>query len=348
MKIAISGAGLLGRLLAWRLLRAGHQVVLDDPVPSGEASAAYVAAAMLAPWSEITSSDEDSFRWGCEGLSLWPEWLTLLEQDSGMAVDYWPGGSLLVAHELDRADFQHFLQHLHSKQPGSGQLLTRQAIAELEPQLAGRFDRALYLPDEACMDNRQLLQALGQAIEKLGGRIQTEVWDEAEWTIDCRGVGAADAWSDLRGVRGEVIRVHAPEVSLQRAVRLMHPRYQLYVVPRAGQRYVVGATEIESSHEGDITVRSALELLSALYALDSGFAEASIESCESRCRPALADNRPQIQADLKAAKPQLRANGLYRHGFLLAPAVVARLEAVVAGDAAVLGSAMLQLKAQAA
>ncbi len=336
MKIAISGAGLMGRLVAWQLLRAGHQVILDDPDLSGQSSAAYVAAAMLAPWSEITSGEEQSFAWGCEGLSLWPALLQALEADAGMAVDYWSTGTVLVAHELDRTDFDFFVNYLRRKQPGAGRDLARQDLAVLEPSLAARFDRGLHLPDEACLDNRQLLEALAKAIVSLGGCFQAERERDAELWIDCRGVGAKGDWTGLRGVRGEVIRVHAPEVNLQRPVRLMHPRYQLYVAPRADQRYVVGATEIESDHQGDITVRSALELLSALYALDPGFAEASIESCESRCRPALANNLPQLRCvaavDSDEGVASIHVNGLYRHGFLLAPKVLAVVLAAVAGD----------------
>ena len=54
----------------------------------------------------------------------------------------------------------------------------------------------------------------------------------------------------LRPVRGEVIRVYAPEVEFSLPVRLMHPRYKLYIAPKINHEYVIGATEIESGATG--------------------------------------------------------------------------------------------------
>ena len=134
--------------------------------------------------------------------------------------------------------------------------------------------------------------------------------------IDCRGKDADD--SDLRGVRGEAIRVFAPEVRLIRSVRLMHPKYQLYVSPRPDNVYVIGATQIESSATTPMTVRSALELLSAAYTLHAGFAEAEILELNVGVRPAYPDNVPRVQW----RNGVLQINGLYRHGYLVAPAVI--------------------------
>ena len=98
----------------------------------------------------------------------------------------------------------------------------------------------------------------------------------------------------------------------------MHPRYRLYLVPKGwDDLYVVGATQIESNDQGPITVRSSLELLSAAYSLHAGFAEARVVDSRTNCRPALNDNLPQIQQKGNT----LRINGLFRHGFLLAPIV---------------------------
>jgi glycine oxidase len=62
-----------------------------------------------------------------------------------------------------------------------------------------------------------------------------------------------------------------------------------------------------------------MELLSAVYTVHSGFAEARILEMSTQCRPTLKDNLPEI----RIAKPGLMLiNGLYRHGFLIAPAVM--------------------------
>jgi len=99
---------------------------------------------------------------------------------------------------------------------------------------------------------------------------------------------------------------------------MLHPRYKIYIVPRPNNRYVIGATEIESEDKSPMSVRSSLELLSAVYSMHSGFAEARIVNMLTNCRPTLRDNLPKIEHSTKMT----RINGLYRHGYLLAPAVV--------------------------
>ena len=180
------------------------------------------------------------------------------------------------------------------------------------------FQRGLYLPNEGWLDNRALLDALASRCGRI--RFNDPVDPnalQADVVIDCRGVGAG--LPGLRGVRGgEAIRVHAPEVELTRPVRLMHPRYQLYAAPRPGREYVIGATQIESDSTRAVTVRSALELLSAAFALHAGFAEAEILELCTGLRPAFPDNLPRVAWDGGV----LRVNGLYRHGFLIAPVLV--------------------------
>jgi glycine oxidase len=151
-----------------------------------------------------------------------------------------------------------------------------------------------------------------------------------DWVIDCRGLGAKVSWEhsgnsskDLRGVRGEVIRLHAPEVKLRRPTRLIHPRYPIYIAPKEDDVYVVGATEIESEDLSPMSVRSAMELLSAVYTVHSGFAEARILEMATQCRPTLKDNLPEIAVDRKPNQASLMMiNGLYRHGFMISPAIL--------------------------
>jgi len=67
-----------------------------------------------------------------------------------------------------------------------------------------------------------------------------------------------------------------------------------------------------------MSVRSTLEMLSAAYSVHPGFGEARIAKMLTNCRPALSNNLPAIQTETGFS----RINGLYRHGYLLAPAVV--------------------------
>jgi glycine oxidase len=135
--------------------------------------------------------------------------------------------------------------------------------------------------------------------------------------VDCRGLAARDALADLRGVRGEMLVIRSRDISLSRPVRMLHPRIPLYIVPRGQGVFMIGATMIESDARGGPTVRSAVELLNAAYALHPAFAEAEILEINADVRPAFPDNLPAVRHEGHV----LYANGLFRHGFLLAPAL---------------------------
>ncbi len=345
---AIVGAGLAGRLLAWQLLRKGRPVTLvESRDRQGRTSAGLTAAAMIAPYTEAALKDGIVRDIGVASMELWPKIIADLEKCTAVPIYYRALGTLVVAHGSDREDWCGFNSMAASKLGESSfQRLDRQCIRVLEPGLAERFAEASYFPDEAVLSNHQLYQALNEALEKYGVdwlenhpvSCLSEVWQSGrfDWVIDCRGLGAFNESSgvcgisqaDLRGVRGELIRVYAPEVNIRRTIRLIHPRYPLYVAPHGNHVYVIGATEIESDAMHDVTVRSALELLSALYIVHSGFAEARILSMEANCRPAYPDNMPRV----RVCGRTVSVNGLYRHGYLFAPALLADVQNYIDGD----------------
>ncbi len=193
-------------------------------------------------------------------------------------------------------------------------------MTELEPSLEGRFREGLFYADEGHVEPRRILPELHARFVAAGGTLtfNSDVSPDAldGIAIDCRGLAARDTQQGLRGVKGEMIIVETDEVELARPVRLIHPRWPLYVIPRGGNRFMLGATSIESEDNG-VSVRSALELLSAAYAVHPAFAEARIVEFGSGLRPAFPDNLPRIAIDNR----KIAVNGLYRHGFLLAPAL---------------------------
>jgi glycine oxidase len=348
MKVGILGAGLMGRLLALRLTRQGHEVIVHEAQgPNGEGSAARVAAAMLAPLAESVITEARVVRMGVYGLSRWPELLSDLTQN----VYFQRAGTLVLWHRQDAAQAHLFEQRLaqtltqvgpelHTAGLGQPERVNLSQLQALEPALEQRFQQGMHLPNEGQLDNRALLEALlatlkttsvqlnwhsPQTVENLS--VQTPGLD---WVVDTRGLGARNQWQGLRGVRGEVVRVHAPDVSLSRPTRLLHPRYPIYIAPKPDGVFVIGATEIESEDVSPPSVRSSMELLSAAYAVHPGFGEARILEMNAQARPTLPDNLPRIESPQPGV---LRINGLYRHGFLIAPAVLdAALSWLQTGD----------------
>lgn len=330
---AILGAGLMGRLLAVTLAQAGCRVDLFEAGSAdGEGAAARVAAAMLAPLAEAAVAPLPVVRMGQHALARWPQLLATLDAP----VFFQREGTLVLWHRQDASEAARLgrvLAHTGTQMPElpAMQTLDARGIAALEPSLAHRFAQGYFLPQEGQLDNRALLVALRATLEahpavNLHWQSPRSLDDftpgqagQPDRVIDCRGLGARPQWSDLRGVRGEVIRVHAPGVTLSRPTRLVHPRYPLYIAPKPDNLFVIGATEIESDDMSPASVRSTLELLSAAYAVHSGFAEARIVEIAVQCRPTLPDNLPAI----RQPRPNvLQINGLYRHGFLIAPALL--------------------------
>lgn len=125
----------------------------------------------------------------------------------------------------------------------------------------------------------------------------------------------------MRGIRGEVARVYTPEITLNHPVRLLHPRYPLYIAPKENHVFVIGATQIESESQAPASVRSGLELLSALYAVHPAFGEADILEIAAYLRPTLNHHNPEIRYSRE--RRLIEINGLFRHGFMISPAVTA-------------------------
>ncbi len=353
--IAIVGAGLIGRLIALSLHRQGFSVTLfDKDDKNGHQSAAYAAAGLLTPLGEAFHSPENIVAMGFESLKLWPKLLSTLDEH----VYFQQRGAIMVSHEQDKGTYHHHARFLANHLPKETvHHLNRQSLEQLEPELARSFHQGMYLPDEGQIGNRRLLIALRKQLEQeqvtwLANHLVIEIKPTANKTsiryvhenkeqscdfdlvIDCRGTGARKtsssastaALKDLRAVRGELFQLFAPQVNISRPVRLMHPRYQLYIAPKSKGFYVVGATEIESDDSSPMTVRSAMELLSAAYSVHPGFAEANIRQHVSQCRPAFSDNQPQICLGQRL----IQVNGLYRHGFLIAPVVLQQISELVA------------------
>ena len=343
MNIAIIGAGLVGRLLAWRLykhyIQGGEDVfiTLIDEKKRSHFGTGLVAAAMVAPYTEAVSTEAITQVIGERSFSLWNQWLAELETETGRCVDFNRRGTLVVSHLQDDANWQRF--HLKAKaviDDSQMQVVDKQALHDLEPELIDNFSKALFFSEEGVINNIELYPVLEQyliqakniawlenshceAIDakghvKIVGK-KPQVFDQV---FDCRGNGAKEDLKQFRSVRGEVICVKAPEVTITRAIRLMHPRFPLYIAPRNNQEYIIGATQIESDADTPVTIRSGLELLSALYSLHQGFGEAQIMGLHIGLRPTFMNNLPRVEIDNKL----IRINGLYRHGYLFSPALI--------------------------
>ncbi len=311
-----------GLSVAFELARQGHKVEMAERKPSVGQGASHFAGGMLAPWCERESAGEAVLK---EGL---------------LAADWWEGavpgavvkrGTLVVAQPRDAGELARF-----AARTSGYEWVDEGAIATLEPALAGRFRKGLYFQGEAHLDPRAALVGLYNALNNQGVTFHFNAIDFSssgfDHVIDCTGAAAIGDLHQLRGVRGEMLYLHTSEMNLSRPVRMLHPRYPLYVVPRDHGRFMVGATMIESNNDGPVTARSSMELINAAFTLHPAFGEAKVIELGAGVRPAFPDNFPQAywRGDT------LHVNGMYRHGFLLAPALARQAAAMISSQPSVL------------
>lgn len=316
MQVTVIGAGVMGLACALEFAERGATVeVLERAQQLGSSCCSWFAGGMLSPWCELESAEPLIARLGNESIGWWRR------KFPATAVN----GTLVVAHGRDAAQLTQF-----SRRTEHFEWLDDPGIGILEPDLAGRFNRALFFRDEAHLDPRAALAALAHRLDELAVPIRFGVEATAmqltqPGVIDCTGLAAREVLKDLRGIKGEMLLIRQRDISLSRPIRVLHPRAPLYIVPRADGLFMVGATMLESDQPTRITARSMLELLSAAYALHPAFGEAEIVEIGTGVRPAFPDNLPRIGWRGDA----LYVNGLFRHGFLLAPALASRAAQIV-------------------
>lgn len=303
--VTIIGAGVAGLWAAYALSKRGIKPRLIDRMGAPAAhGCSWWAGGMLAPFCEGATSEPAVIAHGQRAATKWAE-VTQVQHK----------GSLVVTLARDRAELDRFARRTE----GHGRV-TGEALTALEPDLAQQGREALYFETEAHLSPRRALADLQATLAERGIPIEQAAaqYDAiAGQIIDCRGMAAAAHLTGLRGVRGEMVMLRTSEVTLNRPVRLLHPRHPLYIVPRGDGVFMLGATQIESEQRGPVTARALLELLSAAYALHPAFAEAQVIETGADLRPAFADHVPRVVQRGRV----LHLNGLFRHGYLMAPAL---------------------------
>lgn len=332
MRIGIAGGGLMGRLMALWCGQQGWEVSVreagpPDPANMTDRAAAFTSAGMLSPAAEMEAGGPRVYEMGLRSLALWPG----IHRACGARFDLRLSGSLLISHPTDRSSADRILRHIQPSAEHAPQPLSHEELARMEPALKPRLCGWL-LPHEGHLFPIEALAALRDStpadwafdcpVTRVapGALESSRGLEQFDWVFDCRGLGGRGKDMPLRGVRGEIFTLRpAPGTPpIGRPIRLLHPRWRVYLVPRPDGHLVVGATEIESEDRSAPSVQSCLELLSAAFSVVPSLAEARIVSSDINLRPALPDNLPVIQT-----QPGLtRINGLFRHGWLLAPALM--------------------------
>lgn len=328
------------------------------PAPrfDGQGAAGFTAAGMLSPLAELESAEADVAGRGWHAIRRWAQIDAAMSERLQKPPSFACHGSLMVAHGADLGAARRVLARLDEAQqggvssdtgttgmadaPSQPQALSAAQLQQIEPSLHGTSGplHAWILHGEGHIDTVRTMQSLhedapgvrwhwAQPVHDVApGRLligdgqggkQNRSSAQFDWVFDVRGVGARPD-VPVRGVRGEVVWLHAPGVNLTRPVRLLHPRHRVYIVPRPDDVVLVGASEIESEDRSPVSLRSAVELMAAAHSVIPALAEARILRLDVNLRPALPDHRPLVHV----APGLVRINGLYRHGWLLGPSLM--------------------------
>lgn len=296
---SVLGSGVAGLCVATLLAERGEAVEIITQPDCRAAS--HWAGGMLAPWCEAESAPPEVIEWGQHAAGWWAKRVDGVVQQ----------GTLVVAPPRDSRELTRFASMTQQHQwvaPG-----------DVEPALENRFARGLFFAREAHLDPRRALQQLQDTLKEAG--VPFHSGQPGGKIIDCRGIHAADQQPALRAVRGEMVILYTPDICLSRPVRLLHPRFPCYLVPRANGHFMLGATMVESHDSSPISAKAMMELLSAAYSLHPALAEARIVESGTGLRPAYRQNLPEVRYE----NGRFSLNGLYRHGFLLAPIMAENL-----------------------
>jgi glycine oxidase len=349
--VVIVGAGVIGLAVGWRAARQGLRTLVLEAASPGM-GATHAAAGMLAPVTEANYGEERLVALGLEAARRYPGFVAELEHQTGLEVGYRPCGTLAVALDRDEAEL---LKRLHEFQLSLGlesEWLRSRDCRRLEPGLAPRVVGGIRSGLDHQVSSRALARGLVAALEAAGAELRAGVavaaiahhsrrvtgvelqsgeGVSADQVVIAAGwrsgdLGLPEEWRvPVRPVKGQIIRLRGDRRApvARRVVRTP----EVYVVPRADGRVVVGATVEERGADTAVTAGGVLELLRSAYAALPGIAELELVEATAGLRPAAPDNAPVVGSG--GLEGLVWATAHWRNGILLAPltadAVVALL-----------------------
>jgi glycine oxidase len=350
--VVVAGGGVTGLGIAWRAAAAGLDVAVCDPAPGRGAS--WAAAGMLAPVTEVHYGEQALLALNLESAGRWPAFAAELEAFTGLEVGYRRCGTLLVARD---ADDLAALQRLAAYQREVGLEAERvgsRACRQLEPRLSPRVRGGILVPGDHQVDNRALVRALLRACELAGVTVRAAAVEsvavraERVAGVALAGGGAvacptvvlaAGCWSagigglppsvlpPVRPVKGQLLHLRGPADPPLLGGNLRG--LDVYLVPRADGRLVVGATVEERGFDTTATAGAVHELLRDAVELLPDVAELELTETVAGLRPGSPDNAPLLGPS--ALDGLVVAAGHWRNGILLAPVTADTVGELLAG-----------------
>jgi glycine oxidase len=337
----VVGAGVIGLAIARRLVRSGlRALLLEAGEVAGEATG--VAAGMLAPVTEADFGEEPLIELNLAAARGYREFIAELESETGAVTGYRRTGTITIALDRDQAEE---LQRLHEFQRSLGlaaEWLAGRDCRRIEPGLSTRAVGGILAPEDHQVSPRALSAALRDSLERSGGGLRTHARVESliieagavkgvalesgeriysQLVVVAAGarsgdLGPAGLGPPVRPVKGQILRLGG--ASSRPPVEYVIRTPDVYVVPRADGRLVVGATVEERGFDRSVTAGGVLELLRRAYEVLPGITELELLEASAGLRPGTPDNAPVV-GESDAISGLVWATGHWRNGVLLAP-----------------------------
>lgn len=349
-EVVIIGGGVIGLTIARALAQRGvRDVCLIERSALGT-EASFAAGGILAPQAEANGRDE-FFDLACRSRDLYPEFAAALYEETGVDVELDSTGTLYVA--LSDGDLREIVTRCEwqTKAGLVVERLTAEEARELEPCIGETVQGALRFPRDIQVENRRLLNALVNSVDKLKVNVATETHVESveiargritgvqtsRGFVSCQTViVAAGTWSStienahtpkIEPVRGQMICLDA-QPQLTRHI-IYSPRG--YLVPRHDGRLLAGSTSENAGFTKQVTAGGISHILANAHEISPAIETLPIVDTWSGLRPRAADGLP-VLGPCGEIDGLFYATGHYRNGILLAPVTGELIaEAVVAG-----------------
>jgi glycine oxidase len=359
-KTIIIGGGIIGLSLGWQLAKKGVDVEILERGKSGT-GASWAAAGMLAPQAEMGFDDIELFYLCRKSLDMFPKFTDELFEDSGIKVELERTGCILPGFDRDDAERLRRLYDFREKIGMPVVWVSSSEAREIEPFLSPKCTGAIWIDDDAQINNRRLLDALKIAFEKCGGKLYEDhdvenvnIKSGRVAGVRIQGIDimsdsviiAGGAWSKqlpglpekllppVRPVKGQIINLRLNDSC--RVTKVIRAP-DVYLLPKSDGRLIVGASVEEMGFDVNPTAGEIFRLLERGWEAVPAIYDLPIESIDVGLRPGSRDHMP-IVGDCEI-DGLFFATGHYRNGILLTPITSFELsEWVVSGNASALFS----------
>ncbi|SDM91842.1 NAD(P)/FAD-dependent oxidoreductase [Sediminibacillus halophilus] len=346
-KFIIVGAGILGASTAYRLAKAGAEVIVVDRQDTGQATDA--AAGIICPWLS-QRRNKAWYQLAKGGARYYPELIKELTSDGEKNTGYTKSGAISLHRDpkkLDAMEERALKRSEHAPEMGEISQLSANQAKALFPPLSGEMG-AVHVSGAARVDGRLLRNALLRAAAKHGAeringsaslavkgnraygvRVDKEIF-YADKVIVTAGAWARELFNQagipfhVRFQKAQILHLALPDTQTTDWPVVMPPSSH-YLLASDPNRIVVGTThEDTEQYDTRVTAGGVKEILDKSLQTAPGLSESTLLEARVGFRPFTPGFLPVIGA-IPGVDNLLTANGLGASGLTMGPYIGSEL-----------------------